>query len=410
MLAMPRATTIREMSVASAVASSFESVAFGCSATRTLGARAIARPSRMRARRPGARTPACRFRSLARPTSAASIRDAGAHIGRHALHGDGKRQREILFDGELLDEHGPISEQTELIERRQPRIRIADGRRRLAERKDFPAVGKNGARDQVEEDLAPSSDRSRAARASGPPARRVRRSSAAGGRGSPSKPRAGGRARHPAACRCRAALRRCHSTAGSIEAPGSMPCAGSPWKSEPPVISSPSSDAMRSIALNGAGVVVGVVDLERVEARERKRLDSRVDASAPGMRQRRDTSRAVDDADHDFGWRTGTADERWTAVFEKTVERFLRVRHMTGTLQRTRDLGPADGAPLIARGFLEQRVEVDGHAELCEPRGDRAHALDACLALRAEELDQPRLCRIRGSNRGRGRHGRPRRL
>ena len=81
------------------------------------------------------------------------LRDPGAQLGGQVFHRDRKRERQILFDRELLDEHGSIGEQTELIECRQPAIRIGNGRCRCAEAGDFAAVRQDGPGDQIDEDL-----------------------------------------------------------------------------------------------------------------------------------------------------------------------------------------------------------------------------------------------------------------
>src|SRR5262245_15287789 len=109
------------------------------------------------------------------------------------------------------------------------------------------------------------------------------------------------------------------------------------------------------------------------------------------MRQRGDATGAMNDADHDLRRRPGTRYKCGAVVAEETIKGFLRVRDMAGALQRTRDLWPADGAAKVALRLVEQLPQIDRHTELGEPRSNRMNALDARLALHAQEVNQPLL-------------------
>src|SRR4029453_12865762 len=149
-----------------------------------------------------------------------------------------------------------------------------------------------------------------------------------------------------------------------------------------------------AVAFDRSLVVIRVVDLERVETGHRERRDLFVDARPPWMGERGNSSRAMNDADDDVGWRSWSAHKSRAVVTEKSIERFLRIRDVASPLNRARDLRPPDGTPQIALPLVEQRLQVDGHAELGKPRRDHVYALDPRLALIAQELEQPWFSRV----------------
>src|SRR5262245_60248212 len=108
------------------------------------------------------------------------------------------------------------------------------------------------------------------------------------------------------------------------------------------------------------------------------------------MCQRGDATGAMDDADHDLRRRAWARDEGGTIVRQESIERFLRVRDVPGALQRARHLRPADRAADVALSLIEELLQIDRNPELGQPGRDHVHALDACLALYAQEIDQAR--------------------
>ena len=188
-----------------------------------------------------------------------------------------------------------------------------------------------------------------------------------------------------------------------------MPCVGSPWKSEPPVISSPRLGCHAVIALDGRRVVIRVVDLECIETGDRQRVDSGVDARAPGMRKRRDSAGAMDDADDHFRRRSGTGDERRAVIAQKSIEGVLacqRRDRRAAALAR-----PAAGRSSGRRCAPLHRVApTDRWARRARPaaRRSRARASRASRAARAGTRSAVAQ-RDSGSSRGRGCRDRPRR-
>src|SRR6476659_9512333 len=59
----------------------------------------------------------------------------------------------------------------------------------------------------------------------------------------------------------------------------------------------------RAIARDGLSVMIGVVDLDRIETGMRQRRNPRVDVGAPGMRERCQSARAMDLRNDVFGRR-----------------------------------------------------------------------------------------------------------
>ena len=90
------------------------------------------------------------------------------------------------------------------------------------------------------------------------------------------------------------------------------------------------------------GRVIGVVDLDRVEALLDERTDQLIAPGHAGMRERRDAAGAVNRLDHDCRSRPCPRHEGGTSRRQPSVECVLHRRHVTGAHQRARDLRPAD--------------------------------------------------------------------
>ncbi len=74
-------------------------------------------------------------------------------IRRQVLNRQRIRDRQVLFDSELLDQDGTLRQQAKAIEYLQPGLAIGDCSRELTEHPDLTGVGHDRGRDQVDENL-----------------------------------------------------------------------------------------------------------------------------------------------------------------------------------------------------------------------------------------------------------------
>lgn len=139
------------------------------------------------------------------------------------------------------------------------------------------------------------------------------------------------------------------------------------------------------IALDERGIVVGVKDLQGVKASLRQRRNRWFVAKFTGMRERCHATGLVDDRDDGVGRSAGARDERGAAGAKPAIERFLRVRDISGVHQCTRDEWTANRSAAVCRRPREHGPEIDRHTERRQAIPDRPRPREPCVSLLGKE-------------------------
>ena len=153
------------------------------------------------------------------------------------------------------------------------------------------------------------------------------------------------------------------------------------------------------------GRVIGVVDLDRIEALLDERSDQLIAPGHAGMRERRDAAGAVNRLDHVDRSRPRPRHEGGTSGRQPSIECVLHRRHVTGSHQRARDLRPAHRRSGTRGGREQHALDVDRHVERCEGGGDLAHAQHPKRALTAAAAPRAARSPDRRNSRACGRRG-----
>ena len=143
-----------------------------------------------------------------------------------------------------------------------------------------------------------------------------------------------------------------------------------------------------AILLHVLGQVIGVIDLDGVEAVVGERPNQLVAPGHARMRKRHDAARVVHHVHDGRRARTGARHEGRQARRQPAVERFLHRADVPGADQRARNLRAADRRAGPRRGGGDQGVDIDRHAQHGEPRANLAHARHAQRALALEERQE----------------------
>ena len=149
-----------------------------------------------------------------------------------------------------------------------------------------------------------------------------------------------------------------------------------------------------AIAFDPGGIVIRVVDLDRIEACSRERRNARVDLRAARMRERRETSRAMNRIDDVLRGRARSRNEGGTIASQPFIEGLLDIGDVAGVDHGARNLRPSDRAVRTVGSRREQRLKIRWHTERGEAFGDGEHARHARCTLRGEKRAECLISRI----------------
>lgn len=149
-----------------------------------------------------------------------------------------------------------------------------------------------------------------------------------------------------------------------------------------------------AIAFDRGGIMIRMVDLDRIEACSRERRNARVDLRAARMRERRETSGPMNRVDDVLRGGAGSRNERGAIASQPSIEGLLGIGDVAGGDHGARDLRASDRAVRALVSRCEQRLKIRWHTERGEAFGDGEHPGHARCTLRGEKRAECLISRI----------------
>ena len=151
----------------------------------------------------------------------------------------------------------------------------------------------------------------------------------------------------------------------------------------------------RHVLRHQGGVVVRVKGLNRVEPRVSQGSDAGREPEFSRMRQRGDATGLVNNVDDRSRLRSRARHKCRTPSAKPAIERLSGVRDVPRIDHGARNLGTANGAPVLRAGLGYQRAHINRHIQRRKPFADGGHPRDSRAALRRQERPERLVQRVK---------------